>query len=177
MKRFLLIGILFTLCPGPAGAIIPDSEPLHPDLSGVWVLDLDASDSLDDMLKRQGISGVRRRIMRKTVVTQSIEHRGNTLTIHVDSKHKHATEHLILDGESRPAKTPEGQDIMQKALWSENGLEVISRADVVLDDGSSAVLEIRRRLGPEGSTLLMEIYLRPEDGDILYARRVFRKKT
>jgi len=175
VRLSIVIVSALTLFSAVQGVPQEPAADQHPDFTGVWRLDLDASTSLDAMLKLQGISRFKRHAMAKTVVTQTIEQQPDRITIHVDSKHRHAVEDLVLDGRFRPATTPDGQKITRRAFWTDGGRAVVAEARVVLKDGRPAVLRTERRMAEDGATLVMLVILTAEDGTRLEATRIFRR--
>lgn len=153
------------------------AEPAHPDLSGTWDIDQVASDSIDALLAVQGASRLERSMAARAKVVQTIDHHGDVLDIIVDSGSRTGTEHLVLDGEPRPATTPKGEAIVVRAFWGDDGATVVSIAAVSLKDGRKGELEVRRRLGGTRDTLLQTVILRPQGDVAVSAERVFRRRS
>lgn len=155
----LLLGLVLTL-PRPAWCA---------DFSGVWTLDLKASESLDAVLKAQGISWLKRKAAAGLQVTQTIAQTDTQLTVDVTSS-MHEKHHVFeVDGKDRVVEGDQGAAVVNH-VWEGEVLVTTS----VRHDGSSTLV-IRRALADDGRTMTLDLSLTAA-GAVHTAKRVFRKQ-
>ncbi|MDX2271863.1 MAG: hypothetical protein NW237_07920 [Cyanobacteriota bacterium] len=146
-----------------------------PNFSGVWQLDLKASDSIDEIMKVQGFSGIERNFAAKMAVTQTITQTDQVVTITIKNPANTTTEELKLDGSEENKSTPRMGEVTTRSFWDPSGTALITELDMTTKDGAPAELIIRRYLEDNGNTMVQAMELKLAQGDVLKANRVFRK--
>ena len=142
----------------------------HPDFSGVWVLNLKKSESVDAILKAQGRSWPERKVADSISVTQTIEQGEDIMTVHISSSVTNRTDRLKLDGSTETVKTERMGTVQTRTLWSEDGQTLTSITTMTLPDGSKADMHAIRHLTPEGH-LRQDLELHLANGKVLRAKR------
>lgn len=162
MRRGLMIALL--------SAVISSSAPAWAaDLSGTWVLDGAASDSIDPLLKAKGVGFVQRKAAASMEVTQAIAHAGDRLTITTNASKKQSVETVEVDGQSRKVTGDSGSmDVSHE--WDGEVLVTTAR----MEDGRTLIT--RRSVSADGQTLTQRFTLRRADGSTeVEIDRIFRK--
>lgn len=144
------------------------------DLSGTWVLDKEASDSVDELLKSQGVSWAQRKVVAGLDVTQVISQSGDSVTVAVDTSKKDRTETLVADGVARQVTSDEGATATVTHSWQ--GSALVTRSSGVDKQGRQAETTITRTLEDGGGTLRQLIEFSADDGTTASAARIFRKQ-
>ncbi len=156
------------LAPRPASA-----GP--PDFSGTWVLDLSASDPVDDLMRVQGFSFPERQVAARMAVTQTIVQTPDELRIDVESVAKSRREVLHLDGREETIETEKNGPMLTRSSWAPDGATLVSQSRVRLSNGAPAVLRVSRQLRDGGRTLAQRLELEVSGGARYAATRVFRR--
>lgn len=71
---------------------LPPAQPAQVDFSGTWSMDLQASDSLDDLLQQFGVAWPLRKLLDNLPVQQEVTQNEHSLNIAVNEKpplHRH----------------------------------------------------------------------------------------
>ncbi len=158
---WLLLGLLMVL---PCFAV---AAPI--DLSGTWALDLEASDSLDPLMKARGMGWMKRKLAANMEVTQVIVQQGDTLEVQLLSAVRTESMTLHVDGKTREETTSEGPSQVSHR-WSGDALETRSEA---VRDGVSTTARIVRTVEDGGKTMRQRMEVRI-DGVEFVVNRVFR---
>jgi len=144
------------------------------NFTGVWQLDLNASESVDEILKAQGKSRVERMVARSMAVTQSIQQHGNQLSVHIKSKAMDNTQLFALDNQWKSIQTPRMGFIQAKSFISRDNNKIVTVMKITAK-GKPALMTVFRSLEDNGHTMILRIRLKLESGSIYTARRVFRR--
>lgn len=147
----------------------------HPDFSGTWRLDLDASDLPEDMMKAQGLSWLERRMARSAKVTQRIVQEPERLLLHIDNPLGARDETLPIGGAWEEKERKRAGQVRTRTYWSPGGEALVTESELHLKDGTPARLLLSRTLADQGQTLVQSFELRCQDGRRFTARRVFRR--
>lgn len=171
------IGFLLMLCwslclPGFVCAQTSGSEKT--DFTGTWELDLEASDSMEEILKAQGRSWAERKAAGNMSVTQRITQTKDQMTIAIDSVANKSTEVLRLDGTAETKETPKMGTVQTHTSWDGDSV-LVTVVDMKLSDGDPATMVMRRQLRDQGKTMVMQIEMRLKDGKVLSANRILRR--
>jgi hypothetical protein len=147
----------------------------HPDFTGQWKLDLDASDNMDDFAKSQGASWVEYKLIGNMPVTQIITQSENNITITIENMIKKRTEVMVPNGLIEEKKNEQGNLMKVRSFWSEDGSVLVTIIDTKMADEKPGQVVIRRSLSQDGETMFQDIEIVPEKGQRFAAKRVFRK--
>ena len=150
----------------------------HPNLSGVWTLDLKAPEatSMNELLETQGVSMVMRKVMDTMSMTLDITQTGKTLTMKFNPAYYGVqTLVLILDGRTHILDIERLGKIEFRSNWDNNGTSLVTTMKSATPDGQKPIWTSRRYLKDEGGTLIVDHLLTFDDGRKLTGKRVFRK--
>lgn len=168
---FALLALLLaaaTAAPALAGG--------HPDFTGTWVLDLEASEPLEPLLRAQNRSWAERKLADSLTITQVIKQSDGKMVIDISSAVNQRQDVLIIDGSRQEQQTERAGTVYTTTKWSEDGQQVITVTEMVLDGGVKADMITTRGLAPDGQTTHLLLELKFEDGRHLKAKRVLRKQ-
>ncbi len=148
------------------------AEASETDLSGVWVLDLKASGTMDEILEARGTPWILRVAVRAASVTQRIEQSSPaTLTITIETALKSDVLDVQTDGVSRPAPGLDGPTPTRHS-WDAGGA-LVTTADIQLVDGPGELTLVRSR-SADGGTMNQIMRVTHSDGRSVSTLRVFR---
>lgn len=145
------------------------------NFSGVWDLDLTASDPIDEILKAQGKSRFERRVAKSMAVTQSIMQTGDTMSVHIKSIAMDNTQNFPLDNQWRLVDTPKMGKVNMKNYWLEKEFSIATEMQIKANK-KPALMRATRKLTDNGNTMILEILLILQDGRQYRANRVFRRE-
>jgi len=137
------------------------------DLQGAWALDMTASDSLDPLLKAQGVSWVKRKAINGMKMTQTIARTGDQVTLKVDASAGGKEETLLVDGQTRTVEADKGP-LQVTHRWDGDAL-------VTTQEGALGTVTTWREASDDGTTLTQRITLQKTEGEAITIHRIFRK--
>ncbi len=146
------------------------------DFSGVWVLDKAASDSVDAMLKSQGLSYVERLAADNVVVTQTITQDADKVTIHATSAVSDTLEILDLSEKEQQKVSDRFGPALVRTYWSDDRTSLITESKMTLENGRKGLMVIRRRLIDNGQTMRQDLEWTLEGEKPIKIKRILRKK-
>lgn len=145
-----------------------------PDLSGTWVLDAEASESMAPILAAQGVPWIARKVAEDLDTPHAIQQDATSLTITFDNLAGSHVQVLRFDGQPHTTVNPAGLATTFASSWSDGQLR---SEGPVLDGGEQvATLVEVRTLTADGDTLHLDVTLTGVDGTSRTARRVFTRQ-
>jgi hypothetical protein len=120
---------------------------------GVWALDLKASDSPEQMLKRMGVSFVERKLAASTRLESTYHRSGNLLTVTTRAPGFSRTETFPLDGRTEKKHEKQTGPYTIRTAWSKDGKELVSTVNFKTRNHKNAELIVTRRLTNREHTL------------------------
>ncbi len=144
------------------------------DFSGVWELDLGASDSPVPMMEATGASWMERTAAKSMGVTQTITQTSGSVTIAVDSAAHDRLETLPLDGSPFESVDRHGEPVSSSTKLV--GESMVTTSTAKLEDGRKVPVVITRSLQDGGATLVQVVKMEVDPAKPMVMRRVFRKK-
>ena len=163
MLRITLLFLSMMLCAAPSA--------FAGDVQGTWVVDLEASDSLDPLLEAQGVSWAKRKLANSVEVTQTYVRKGAQVTLDVKSPVGTRTETLTTDGKLRSVTTELGK-MQVSHRWDG---EVLVTKQVRETKAGQLTVTVRREVSADGKTMTLRMTLERPDEKRVVVRRVFRK--
>ena len=163
--------LLVALACAPAWAVDP------PNFSGVWVLDLSASDSPDAFLELTGANVVERMAARSMSVTHTIQQLPDRLIVDVDSLAANRTEVTYFDGRTTPETDRDGFPFTSTTSWSPDGKAVVTHSTIKDDAGRRIPVVLTRSLSADGKTMFFVAVCTTSDGGTIQLKRVFHPKS
>lgn len=164
---------IFVVCLMITAAARPASGEEKPDLSGIWVVDLEASDSLDSILVLMQRSWAERKMASHAVVTNTITQKNNFVLIEINAPFFHETENLLIDNEWHNRLQKLTGKYRSRTSWK--GDTLVTENRLTLPDGEPARIVITRDLDPKTGQLLQVRNLEAK-GQKLKARQVWRRQ-
>lgn len=144
----------------------------HEGFTGTWVLDKQASDSLDPLLQAQGVGWFKRKAAAGLDVTQVIEVEGDTVHIEVQSSLKSGAETVQLDGVARERVGEQGPARVAHRWEAETW---VTTSQASSPAGEPLRTTLTRSLSDEGQTMTQRIQVEI-GGQTLSLDRVFRRQ-
>ena len=160
--RYLLFRWLAALvCLGvfslPQTSAAPKPDQLDkPNLNGTWVLDLQASTSLDPLMTQLGASFLDRKYAALVKLKATIHQTEDVMTIAARGPGFALDETLYLDGRTAPSKLDllGATSLKTRTAWSEDHQQLIEAHQIKTKQGKEGRLIIKRYLIDEGKTLV-----------------------
>lgn len=170
MTRRFLIASLVAASLAPVRAFAEDV----PDFSGTWLLDEDASDSVDPILKAQGVSWFKRKIMGGLKLTQRIRQSGNTLDVTFVTSAKTQQHEWIVDGKPHVRTLDDGREATSTHRFEAGKL--VSETTGISKGGDPYTLLATRSLEDGGQTAKVALVCTVK-GQMFRVTRVFRRSA
>jgi len=143
----------------------------HDDLSGIWLLDLEASDPIAPMLEAMGAPWIVRKMapmMTPTMTITALPHGG--VRVVNENPIQTTRQEIYVDDTLREREDPLGRRVISKASWNQDGDLVVSQKNFVDDDRSVQITSTWTREGDELSiTNRIDAQDKPQT-----VRRIFR---
>lgn len=166
----LILAFLLTLpLPSPATAE-------HPNFTGTWSLDTDASGSMDPIFKLQGISWTKRKLGATLDNELKATQTADKLSIVFDNLKGTITQELYPDGKPHETMNPAGRAVTFTTTWSEDGKSLVSTGLTVTEEGTHATITVRRSLSADEKTMTLRLEVVLKDGRKASTRRVFLRQ-
>ena len=147
-----------------------------PDFSGHWLLDAEASGSMDAVLEVQGVSWVKRKLATTLDNEQLLTQSPDGLVIVFDNILGNITQELVFDGRPHTTLNPGGQQVTFSTAWADDHRALTSSGPVVTDDGTVGTLSERRTLSSDGQTMHLQVRVTMATGASATVTRVFDKR-
>ena len=167
---FAVLAALLTLTsPALAGE--------HPNFEGTWVLDLEASESVEPLLAAQGASWAERKLADSVVITQEVSQKEGKVTLEVSSVATNRTD-VLLPGEGwKASDARRAETARTRCYWIEGGSKLVTETEMTFEDGEKATMLTTRSLAADGQTTIILIEFKKPDGTHKKAKRVLRKQA
>jgi hypothetical protein len=122
---------------------------------GRWALDLKASDSPEQMLKRMGVPLVERKLAASTKLESTYHQSGELLTVTTRAPGFSRIETFPLDGRIEKKHERRTGPYTIRTAWSKDGQELISTVHFKTGSRKSAELVVTRKLANRENTLVL----------------------
>ena len=148
------------------------------NFSGIWTLDLKASDSPDPMMKRMGVPFIERKLATSTKLEATYHQSGDLLTVTSRAPGFSRVETFHLDGRTEKKNEKQTGAYTIRTAWSKDRKHLISTSHFKTKHGKNAELIVARNLTNGGKTLVLTQTLKIEgEPDGPPVRRVWHRKT
>jgi hypothetical protein len=125
------------------------------NFSGVWTLDLKASDSPDSMMKRMKVPLIQRKFATSTKL-EAIDHQtGEVLTVTTRAPGFSRVETFHLDGRTETKHEKQTGTYTIRTAWSKDHKQLTSTSHFKTKHGKNAELLVARMLTHGGKTLVL----------------------
>jgi hypothetical protein len=169
--RYSVATLLFLLALSASGLAAVN-------FSGIWTLDLKASDSPDPMMKRMGVPLIERKLATSTKLEATYHQSGDLLTVTSRAPGFSRVETFHLDGRTEKKNEKQTGAYTIRTAWSKDRKQLISTSHFKTKHGKNAELIVARNLTNGGKTLVLTQTLKIEgESDGPTVRRVWHRKT
>jgi hypothetical protein len=185
MRQLLFCSLVALACFGvlslPQASAAPKPDPSDkPNLSGVWVLDLEASTSVGPLMKQIGAGLLDRTYAAVIKLKATVHQTEQVLTIAARGPGFALDQTLYLDGrtDSRNQELLGATALKTRTAWSEDRKRLVATHEIKTKQGKQGRLIITRYLTNEGKTLVVDYTLKLNaEPDETSARQIWNKQA
>lgn len=156
--RWVALLTCFVIFSSPATSAAPKPNQLgKPDFSGNWTLDLQASSSLEPVMKQIEASPIDLKYATSTTLKATLQQTNDVLMVATRGPGFALDQTLYLDGRSDPSnfKLLGATSLNCKTAWSKENNELIESHEIKTKQGKEGRLTIKRHLTNGGQTLVV----------------------
>jgi hypothetical protein len=185
MRHVLLRSLAALACIGifslPQTSAVPKADqPDKPNFSGTWTLDLQASSSLDPLMKQIGAGLLDRKYAAWTKLKATLLQTEDILTVATRGPGFALDQTLYLDGRSDPSNLQllGATSVNTKTAWSKDYKQLVETHQIKTKQGQEGKLIIKRYLINGGKSLVVAFTLQLNAAsDETSARQIWRKQA
>lgn len=169
---------IFSLSPTSA-ATKPDQQH-KPNFTGAWVLDLQASTSLDPLMTQIGASFLERKYAAHTKLKATLNQTADVLTIAARGPAFALDQTLYLDGRNDPSPLQilGATSVNTKTVWSKDYKHLVETHNIRTKQGRDGKLTIQRNLTDDGKAVVVVMTLKLEGAPTpTSARQIWRTQA
>ena len=162
-----------------SAATKPDQHD-KPNFTGAWVLDLQASTSLDPLMTQIGAGLLDRQYAAHTKLKATLGQTADVLTIAARGPAFALNETLYLDGRNDPSylQILGATSVNAKTVWSKDNKQLVETHHIRTKNGKDGELTIKRKLIDEGKSLVAVYTLKLKgEPNQTSARQIWRKQA
>ena len=183
MRQLLFCSLVALACfgvfslPQTSAAPEPD-QPDKPNLSGIWILDLEASTSVGPLMKQIGAGLLDRTYASVIKLKATVHQTEQVLTIAARGPGFALDQTLYLDGRDDPSSLQilGATSVNTKTVWSKHGKKIVETHHIRTKKGKEGELTIKRNLIEEGKAVEVVYTLKLEEEPTpTSARQIWRK--
>jgi len=183
MRQLLFRSLAALVCLGvlslsQTSAATKPNQPDKPNFSGVWVLDLQASTSLDPLMTQIGAGFLDRKYAAHTKLKATLQQTADVLTIAARGPGFTFNQTLYLDGRTDPSnKQLLGATALKtRTAWSEDQKQLIETHHIKTRQGKEGQLIITRYLINDGKNMVLAFTVKLNaEPQITSARQIWHK--
>jgi hypothetical protein len=161
-------------------ATTESNQPNKPNFSGAWVLDLQASTSLDALMTQIGAGFLDRKYAAHTRLRATLQQTEDVLTIAARGPGFAFNQTLYLDGRNDPSylKILGATSVNAKTVWSKDYKNLVETHHIRTKQGRDGELIIKRNLTDQGNAVVVVYTLKLEEEPTpTSARQIWRKQA
>jgi hypothetical protein len=185
LLRKLLLCTLAVACVGvfspPQGfASTKSTQADKPNFTGAWVLDLNASTSLDALMTQIGAGFIDRKYAAHTKLKATLTQTTDVLTIAARGPAFAFNQTLYLDGrnDSSYLQILGATSVNAKTSWSKDQKQLVETHHIRTKQGRDGELTIKRSLANQGNAVVVDMSLKlDEEPTPTSARQIWRKQV
>ena len=185
MRHLLLRLLAAVACFGifslsRTSAVTKPDQHDKPNFTGAWVLDLQASTSLDPLMTQIGAGFLDRKYAAHTKLKATLDQTADVLTIAARGPGFALNETLYLDGRNDPSylQILGATSVNAKTVWSKDNKQLVETHHIRTKNGKDGELTIKRKLIDEGKSLVAVYTLKLEgEPNQTSARQIWRKQA
>jgi len=184
--RYLLFRALAALaCLGvlslsQTSAATKPNQPDKPNFTGAWVLDLEASTSLDPLMTQIGAGVLDRKYAAHTKLKATLQQTADVLTIAAHGPGFTFNQTLYLDGRNDPSylQILGATSVNTKTVWSNDHKQLVEKHHIRTKKGKDGELTIKRSLIEQGKAVEVVMILKlDEEPTPTSARQIWRPQV
>lgn len=143
------------------------------DLTGVWTLDHEASEDMDDILAARGASWMERQAIKRIPVTHHISQSDEVVVVRIQSKVYEREDVHHVDGETRVVTGRKGDRVQVSHRWDAQNPGLVTETRLTLDGDAPGTMTVHRTV--KGERMLLNITVKVDDGREMSALRVLKR--
>jgi hypothetical protein len=180
MRYFLLWTVAAAACLSVLSPprVFATTKPDKPNFSGTWVLDLQASTSLDPLMTQTGAGSLDRKYAAHTRLKSTLNQTADVFTVATRRPGFALNQTLYLDGRNDPSylQILGAASVNAKTVWSKDYKQLVETHHIRTKQGKDGELTIKRNLIDQGKTLVVVFTLKlDEEPNQTSARQIWRK--
>jgi hypothetical protein len=184
LLRYLLLCTLAAVAccgvfsPPRVGATTKTTQADKPNFTGAWVLDLQASTSLDALMTQIGAGFIDRKYAAHVKLKATLQQTDDVLTIAARGPGFALDQTLYLDGRNDPSNLQilGATSINTKTVWSKHEKKIVEMHHIRTKQGKEGELTIKRNLIDQGKAVEVLYTLKLEEEPTpTSARQIWRK--
>jgi hypothetical protein len=185
LLRQLLLCTLAIACigvfgPSRAFAASKSAQSDKPNFTGAWVIDLQASTSLDALMTQIGAGFIDRKYAAHVKLKATLNQTADVLTIAARGPGFALDQTLYLDGRNDPSALQilGATSVNTKTIWSKDQQQLVETHHIRTKQGKNGELIIKRSLADEGKSVVAVYTLKlDEESAPTSARQIWRKQA
>ena len=161
-------------------ATTKSDQPDKPNFSGAWVVDLQASTSLDPLMTQIGAGFLDRKYAAHVKLKATLHQTAEVLTIAARGPGFSLDQKLFLDGRNDPSSLQilGATSVNTKTVWSKDYKQLVETHHIRTKQGKDGQLIIKRKLVDEGKSVVAVYILKlDEEPSPTSARQIWRKQA
>ncbi|MBV8274478.1 MAG: hypothetical protein JO170_04335 [Verrucomicrobia bacterium] len=174
-----IAGLGICSLPSASAATKPDQHD-KANLSGAWVVDLQASTSLDPLMTQIGAGFLDRKYAAHVKLKATLQQTADVLTIAAHGPGFAFNQTLYLDGRNDTSHLQilGATSVNAKTVWSKDHKQIIETHDIKTKQGKAGQLTIKRNLIEQGNALVATYTLKlDQEPSPTFARQIWRKQA
>ena len=185
LKHLLLCALVAMACvgvfsPPRALATTKTTQTDKPNFTGDWVLDLQASTSLDALMTQIGAGFLDRKYAAHVRLKATLNQTADILTIAARGPGFALDQTLYLDGrnDSSALQILGATSVNTKTVWSKDFKQLVETHHIRTKQGRNGQLTIKRNLAEQGNAVVVDMSLKlDEEPTSTSARQIWRKQA
>ena len=181
LLRLLVALVCFAIfSPSRTSAATKLAQHQKPNFTGAWVLDLQASTSLDALMTQIGASFLERKYAAHTRLKAKLQQNADVLTISARGPGFALDQTLYLDGRNDPSylQILGATSVNTKTVWSNDYQQLVETHHIRTKQGRDGELIIKRSLIDNGKTVVAVMILKLEkEPAATSARQIWHKQV
>ena len=158
-----------------------EDPPTKPNFDGTWTLDLDASDSLEPLMRRIGANFIERKFASLARLAATFRQSDQVITVATRGPGGFALDEILYpDGRSRPSNLQllGALSVSVRTSWPKDNQQLIAMYQIKTKQGKAGQLAIKRSLINDGKTEVVAYTLELDgDTDQISARQLWNKQA
>ena len=180
MIRYLFLYLMAAVAWFDVFSPLRISAMTKPDFNGTWVLDHQASGSLEPLMQKMGAGFLDRKFAAVAPLKATFHQSEDVLTVATRAPGFSLDEILYLDGRSRPTNIAllGGTTLNSSAVWSKDDQQLISTYQIKTKQGKEGELIIKRYLtnGMKSERVVFTLKLNGQ-ADEISASQIWNKQA